>query len=97
MQTEKRNQMHLLYQNNKIPKELNQVITIIGENKLVITKEHKTFHFDLPRDASINFKDWIHLIKKHDELLAEHAMKNEIRQSLSKYKKGNDLCEYGKQ
>lgn len=57
MQTEKRNQMHLLYQNNKIPKELNQVITIIGENKLVITKEHKTFHFDLPRDASINFKD----------------------------------------
>ena len=97
MQTEKWNQMHLLYQNNKITKELNQVITIIGENKLVITKEHTTFHFDLPRDASINFKDWIHLIKKHDELLAEHAMKNEIRQSLSKYKKGNDLCEYGKQ
>lgn len=57
MQTEKRNQMHLLYQNNKITKELNQVITIIGENKLVITTERKTFHFDLPRDASINFKD----------------------------------------
>lgn len=57
MQTEKRNQMHLLYQNNKITKELNQVITIIVENKLVITTERKTFHFDLPRDASINFKD----------------------------------------
>lgn len=57
MQTKKRNQMHLLYQNNKITKEINQVIIIIGENKLVITTERKTFHFDLPRDANINFKD----------------------------------------
>lgn len=57
MQTKKRNQMHLLYQNNKITKELNQVFKIIGQNKLVITIERKTFHFDLPRDASINFKD----------------------------------------
>ena len=36
-------------------------------------------------------------IIKHDELLAEHPIKNEIRQLLSKYKYGNDINEHRKQ
>ena len=32
-------------------------------------------------------------ITKHNELLADNALKNEIRQLLSKYKHGNDIHE----
>ena len=68
-----------------------------GGNILVITAEPKTFHFDLAKDVDINLKHEIYYIIKHNELLAEHAIKNEIRQSLSKYMHGNDIYEYGKQ
>ena len=36
--------------------QLNEVVIIMGDNKLAITAELKTFHFDLPKDAGINLK-----------------------------------------
>ena len=36
-------------------------------------------------------------IIEDNELLAEHAIKNEVRQLLSKYKHGNDIHQHGKQ
>ena len=56
-----------------------------GDNKLVIKTEPKTFHFDLPKNAGSNLKLEICSIIKHNELLAEHIIKNKIRQLLSKY------------
>ena len=35
-------------------------------------------------------------IIEDNELLAEHAIKNEVRQLLSKYKHGNDIHQHGK-
>ena len=63
----------------------------MGDNKLVITTEPKSLYFDLPKHADINLKDEIYSVIKHNELLAEHTIKNEIRQLLSKYKHGNDM------
>ena len=48
----------------------------MGDNKLVITTELKTFHFNLPKDTGINLKHEIYSIIKHNELLAEHTLKN---------------------
>ena len=59
----------------------------MGDNKLVITTEPKSLYFDLPKHADINLKDEIYSVIKHNELLAEHTIKNEIRQLLSKYKR----------
>ena len=56
----------------------------IVNNKLVITTEPKTFCFDLPIDADNNLELEIDSITKHNELLAELAMKNGVRQLLSK-------------
>ena len=68
--------------------EINQVIIIMGvyivNNKLVITTEPKTFCFDLPIDADNNLELEIDSIIKHNELLAEVAIKSEVRQLLSK-------------
>ena len=63
----------------------------MGDNKLVITTEPKILYFDLPKHADINLKDEIYSVIKHNELLAEHTIKNKIRQLLSKYKHGNDM------
>ena len=68
----------------------------MADNKLAITTEPKTFNFHLPKDASINLKDEIYSLIKHNELLAEHTIKNEIRQLLSNYKHGNNIHEHGK-
>ena len=45
-------------QNEKINvlQQFNQIILIMGENKIVITTEPKTFHIDLPKDAGITWK-----------------------------------------
>ena len=67
-----------------------------GDIMIVITAEPKTFHFDLAKDVDINLKHETYYIIKHNELLAEHAIKNKIRQSLSKYMHGNDIHEYRK-
>ena len=54
----------------------------IGESKLVVTTEPKNFHFDLRKDVDINLKNEICYIKKYNDLLAEHTIKNEIRHTL---------------
>ena len=68
--------LYLLYKHNKITKNLynNQIkiIIIMGDNKLMVITELKTFHFDLPSDAGINLKHEIYSIIKHNELLAVH-------------------------
>ena len=56
------------------------------DKKLVIKTEPKNFHFDLPKDVGINLKQEIFFIIKHNELLAEHTIRNKIRQLLSNYK-----------
>ena len=85
----------------KTLQQFNQVIIImvvhIGENKLVIATEPKAFYFDLPTNVDINLKHEIYFIIKHNELLPEHKIKNEIRQLLSKYKHRKDIREHGKQ
>ena len=67
---------------------VNQAIIIMGvyivNNKLVITTEPKTFCFDLPIDVDNNLELEIDSIIKHNELLAERAIKNKVRQLLSK-------------
>ena len=68
-----------------------------GDNKFIETTRHKTFHFDLPKDADNNMKHKTNFIIKHNELLADHTIKIEIRQLLSKYKYGNDIHKHGKQ
>ena len=81
--------------------KINQVITKvgvhIGDNKLVVTTGRKTFHFDLHKDVVKNLKHEIDSVIKHDELLAKHTIKKQIRQLLSKYKHGNNIHEHGKQ
>ena len=54
-----------------------------GNNKLVVIIGHKIFHFYLPKGIDMNLKHETDSIRKHNELLAEHAIKNENRQLLS--------------
>ena len=56
------------------------------------------FCFDLSKDADNNLEHHgIDSIIKHNELLAEHSIKNEVRYLLSKHKHGKDTHEHGKQ
>ena len=55
----------------------------IGDKRLVITTEPKTFHFDLPKDLQHK----IYFVIKLNEYLAEHTMKNEIICMETTYKK----------
>ena len=50
----------------------------IGDKKLVIITEHKTFYVDLPKDVDKNLKYEIDFIIKCNEYLAQHIIKNEI-------------------
>ena len=45
----------------------------MGDNKLVITTEPKTIHFDLSKNVDNNLKYQIHFIMKYNDLLAEHT------------------------
>ena len=88
----------------KSPKTLqqfNQVVIIMGAHieyiKLIVIKEPKTFHFDLPRDTENNLVHEIASIIKHNKILPEHTIKNEVRQLLSKYEKENAIHDDGKQ
>ena len=54
---------------------------------MVVIRDPKTFYFD--------FGFWIYY--KNNESLVDSKVKNEIEQSLSKYKHGNDIHEHGKQ
>ena len=50
----------------------------IEDNKLVLTTESKTFHFDLPKDVSINLNHEICSIMKDLEHLVEHTIKTRL-------------------
>ena len=69
----------------------------IEDNRLLIIAEPKTVHFNLSKDVDRKMKYETDFITKHDELLAEYAIKNEISQLFSKYKDGKDIYEHGKQ
>ena len=64
--------------------------------ELITTTELKAFCFDLPKDAESNLVNEIYSIRKQNELLAEHTIKNEVSQLLSKYKHVNDIHEHRK-
>ena len=59
MQTKKQNQKNIIsfvstqYNLQITLQQFNQVIIIIGDNKLVIKTESKNFNFDLPKYADI--------------------------------------------
>ena len=55
------------------------------------------FNFDWPKDVDKNFKYEIKFVMKSNISLAENKLKNDIEQSLSKYKHGNDIHKYRKQ
>ena len=69
----------------------------LNKIKLEITTEPKSFSFDLPKDAGNNMAHEIGSIIKHNKILAEHSIKNVVRQLLTKYKHENDNHEHGKQ
>ena len=50
-----------------------------------------------PKDVDKNLRHEIDSIIKHNELLAQHTIKNPISQLLLKYKHGNDIHEDEKQ
>ena len=66
-------------------------------NKLVTITDLKTSHLDSLKDAGINLKCETYSIIKHNKLLPENTIKNEIRQLLSKYRHENDIPEQEKQ
>ena len=55
------------------------------------------FDFDWPKDVDENLKHEIEFIIKSNESLAENKIKNKIEQLLSKYKRGNNIHEHGRQ
>ena len=65
--------LHLLDQHNKITKKnatFNLIFIIIavniGDNKLVVAKEPKTFHVDIPKNVDIILKHEICFMIKHN-------------------------------
>ena len=69
----------------------------IKDNKTVIITEPKTFYSNLPKNVNNNLKHEIHFIVKYSKFLAEHTIKYEISQLLSKYKYGHDIHELWEQ
>ena len=65
--------------------------------EFITTREPKTFRFDLPKDVDSDLVNEIDPIIRHNEILGEHTIKNEVRQLFSKYKHGNDTHDHGKQ
>ena len=63
----------------------------------MITLRPKTILFDLPSDTGNNVMHKTESIIKHNDLLAEHIIQNEIIELLSKYNHGNNIHELGKQ
>ena len=51
----------------------------IGENKFLITAEHKIFYFNLTKNVNNNLKRETHSIIKHNEILVTHIINNNIR------------------
>ena len=55
------------------------------------------FDFDWPKNVDENLKHETEFIKKSKESLAENKITTKIEQLLSKYKRGNNIHEHGKQ
>ena len=51
---------------------------VIKDNKLVITTEPKTIHFDLSKDVDNNLKHEINFIIKNNKFAAEYTIKTEM-------------------
>ena len=49
-----------------------------GDSKFTIITKPKNFHYGLPKDIDKNLEHEIDYIITHNELLAEHAIKNGI-------------------
>ena len=71
--------------------------TYIEYIKLITTTEPKTFRFELSKFAGSNLANENYSIIKHNQLLAEHTLKNEVQQLLLEYKHRNDIPEHRKQ
>ena len=56
------------------------MVVCIGDNKLLVTTESKNFYFDLYKDVNNNLKHKMYYVIKHSEHLADHTIKNKIRQ-----------------
>ena len=56
----------------------------IGNNKLLVTARHRTFHLDLPKYVNNNLKYKIDSIMKQYEVFAQHKIENKSRQLLPK-------------
>ena len=69
----------------------------IEEKKVAVLTEPKTTHFDSTEFFGNNLQHAIDSVIKYNERLAEHTVKNNISQPLSKYKHGNDTHKHGKQ
>ena len=69
------------------------------EENMIVIRDPKTFCFDFdwPNDVDENLKHKIEFIIKSNESSAEKKIKNEIEQLISKYKRGNNFHEHGKQ
>ena len=89
------------YNHQDTLQQFNQVVIIMGvtikDNKLVIITEPKAIHFDLPIDANNNLKQEKDVIIKHNELLAEHTIKNEVCQLMYKHKHVGDIDKHQQQ
>ena len=70
---------------------------IIKENQLVIITEPKIIYFEFPKNNDNSLMHETVFIIKHNQLLAEHKMKNKISRLSSKQKHGNDIHGHGKQ
>ena len=66
----------------------------INRKTFLITAKLKTFYFDLPKDDEKNLKQENDFIIKHNNIIAEHTVKNEISKLLSKYKHENHVHEH---
>ena len=77
--------------------KFNQVITIMVENMILIRDpETFCFNFDWLKDVDENLKHEIEFIIKINESFAENKIKNEIEQSLLKYRHGSNIHEHTK-
>ena len=69
----------------------------IKDNRFVIIIKPWTIYFGLHKKVDRNMKYGIDFIIKHNEVLAEHTMKNEISWLLSKYEHGSNFREHREQ
>ena len=68
------------------------------EENMIVVRDTKTFYFDFhcPKAVDGNLKHKIAYIIKSNGYLAKNKIKNDIKQSLFKYKHGNNIHEHRK-